>query len=102
VCTIRTVLRFCLIVVHMSLLQASSESSETECSESCTGHSEEHPGLQRACLKTSGMNFIPYSHTSTMSCPSMSEAVAEEEDYEGTDFLFLVTDYREHEKGQQN
>jgi hypothetical protein len=48
------------------------------------------------------MNFIPRLHTSTMSCPSMSEALVDDEDYEGTDFLFLVTDYREHEKGQQN
>jgi hypothetical protein len=32
----------------------------------------------------------------------MSEALVADEDFQGTDFLFLVTDYCEHEKGQQN
>ena len=32
----------------------------------------------------------------------MSEALASDDEYEGTDFLFLVTDYSDNEKGQEN
>ena len=93
-----------LIAVFVSLMQTSSESSETERSETLfAAHGEELPELHAACAGATGMNFFsPRLHTSTLSCPGMSEALVDGDDYEGTDFLFLVTDYSGHEKGQEN
>ena len=98
-----------LIAVFVFLVQASSESSETERSETyaaaAAAHGEELPELHAACLVASGVHFFrPRSHTSALSCLGMGEALSGrgDDDYEGTDFLFLVTEYSEHEKGQEN
>jgi len=96
-----------LIAVLVFLVQASSESSERSetYAAAAAAHGEELPELHAACLVASGVHFFrPRSHTSALSCLGMGEALSGrgDDDYEGTDFLFLVTEYSEHEKGQEN
>jgi hypothetical protein len=82
--------------------QASSESSDTEGSEICHGLARKPPTPHPvdACSRVM-RSWSSRGRMDGMSCLVMSGSLAFE--HEGTDFLFLVTDYCEsHDRGKEN